>query len=117
MTEQTRPTKLAAGARIGIVNPAYWLEPERQHRATGVFEDLGYEVVPGKSASLRENQYAGSPAERAADMPLYVHEVVTAVTVSYHCSTTTSFVATPRSLSATATSQATSVLSRSNLVS
>lgn len=68
MAEQTRPTKLAAGARIGVVNPAYWLEPERQHRATGVFEDLGYEVVLGKSASLRENQYAGSPAERAADI-------------------------------------------------
>jgi len=37
-------------------------------RAVGVFEDLGYEVVMGKSTGLRENQCAGSPAERAADI-------------------------------------------------
>jgi len=66
--EQIRPGKLAAGARIGIVNPAYWLEPDRMQRAVTVFEDLGYELVLGKSTGLRENKCAGSPEERAADI-------------------------------------------------
>lgn len=68
MTKQTKPKRLTAGARIGIVNPAYWLEPERQQRAAGVFEDLGYELVLGKSTGLKKNQCAGSPEERAADI-------------------------------------------------
>lgn len=68
MTKQTKPKRLTVGARIGIVNPAYWLETERQQRAVGVFEDLGYELVLGKSTGLIKNQYAGSPEERAADI-------------------------------------------------
>jgi len=68
MTDQIKPRKLRAGARIGIVNPSYWLEEERLQRAMDVFENLGYEVVPGKSTCLRENQCAGSPEERAEDI-------------------------------------------------
>jgi len=68
MTEQTKPKRLTAGARIGVVNPAYWLEPERLQRAVGVFEDLGYEMVLGKSTGLKENKYAGSAEARAADI-------------------------------------------------
>jgi len=68
VTEQIKPKKLTSGARIGIVNPSYWLDSDRMQRAVGVFEDLGYEVVLGKSTGLRENQCAGSPAERAADI-------------------------------------------------
>ncbi len=68
MTEQTKPKRLTAGARIGIVNPAYWLEPERLQRAVGVFEDLGYDLVLGKSTGMKENQYAGSVEARAADI-------------------------------------------------
>jgi muramoyltetrapeptide carboxypeptidase len=68
MVEQTKPGRLSAGARIGIVNPAYWLEPERLQRAVGVFEDLGYELVLGRSTRLKENQYAGSAKDRAADI-------------------------------------------------
>lgn len=68
MTEQIKPQKLRPGARVGIVNPAYWLEADRLQRAVKVFEDLGYELVLGKSTSLRENQCAGSPAERAEDI-------------------------------------------------
>ena len=68
MTEQTKPERLGAGARIGVVNPAYWLEPERLQRAVRVFEELGYELVLGKSTRLQENQYAGSAAERADDI-------------------------------------------------
>jgi len=47
MTRQTKPKRLASGARIGIVNPAYWLEAERLERAVGVLENLGYELVLG----------------------------------------------------------------------
>jgi len=68
MTEQIKPGKLGPGAKIGIVSPAYWLEPERLNRAVRVFEDQGYEVILGKSTGLRENQCAGSPGERAADI-------------------------------------------------
>ena len=37
-------------------------------RAVGVFEDLGYELVMGKTTGLRKNQCAGSPGQRAADI-------------------------------------------------
>jgi len=68
MTEQIKPRKLNAGARIGVVNPAYWLEADRLQRAVEVFKELGYEMVLGKSTGLREHQCAGSPAERAEDI-------------------------------------------------
>jgi len=68
VTEQIRPKRLSKGARIGIVNPAYWLEPDRMQRAVTIFEDLGYELVLGKSTGLKENKCAGSPEERAADI-------------------------------------------------
>ncbi len=68
MAEQITPKRLSAGARIGIVNPAYWLEPERLQRAVDVFEGIGYELVLGKSTGLQENQYAGSAADRAEDI-------------------------------------------------
>jgi muramoyltetrapeptide carboxypeptidase len=63
-----RPARLHAGARIGVVCPAYWLEPERLQRATGVFENLGYQIVLGKTCQLKDNIYAGSPEARAADV-------------------------------------------------
>lgn len=68
MTELIKPPKMRPGARIGIVNPAYWLESDRLQRALKVFEELGYELVLGKSTALKENQCAGSPAERAEDV-------------------------------------------------
>lgn len=68
MTEQIRPQKLRAGARIGIVNPAYWLDEDRMERAMGVFSGLGYELVPGRSTCLKLHQCAGSAEERAADI-------------------------------------------------
>lgn len=68
MTEQIKPQKLRAGARIGVVNPAYWLEPERMQRGVGVLKDIGYDVVPGKSTGLKEHKCAGSPEERAKDI-------------------------------------------------
>jgi muramoyltetrapeptide carboxypeptidase len=63
-----KPRRLVEGATIGIVNPAYWLEPERMAHAVGVFESLGYEVKLGKSTGLKDYKCAGSPEERAADI-------------------------------------------------
>ncbi len=63
-----KPEKLKKGDRIGIVNPSYWLDTERLNRAVSVFEDLGYELFLGKSTHLRENTYAGSAHDRAADI-------------------------------------------------
>lgn len=68
MFEPIKPKRLLPGARIGIVNPAYWLEPERQQRAVSVFENAGYELVLGKSTRLRQDIYAGAPEDRAADI-------------------------------------------------
>lgn len=68
MKEQIKPRKLKTGARIGIVNPAYWLEADRLQRAVKVFEELGYEVVLGKSTGLQQHQCAGSPVQRAEDI-------------------------------------------------
>ncbi len=68
MSQQIKPPKLVPGARIGIVCPAYWLGSASLQRAVGVFTDLGYELVLGKSTSLRKCRFAGSPAQRAADI-------------------------------------------------
>jgi len=65
---QTRPRRLKHGARIGIVSPSYWLEPERLQRAVSVFEGLGYELVLGKSTGLKQDKYAGDPQARADDI-------------------------------------------------
>ena len=68
MPEQIKPKRLRAGARIGVINPSYWLEPERLQRGVNVFEELGYEVVLGKTTGLKENKCAGSAQERADDI-------------------------------------------------
>jgi muramoyltetrapeptide carboxypeptidase len=68
MAQRTRPAKLHPGARIGVVAPCYWMEDEPFRRAVGVFEGLGYEVVPGESTRLREHRFAGTPEQRAADI-------------------------------------------------
>ena len=68
MKEQIKPRKLKPGSRIGIVNPAYWLEEKRLQRAVDVLAKLGYDVVLGESTALQENQAAGPPSERAADI-------------------------------------------------
>lgn len=68
MKEQIKPQRLRAGARIGIVNPAYWLDDRRMQRAMGVLVELGYELLAGKSTCLRNDQCAGTPEQRAADI-------------------------------------------------
>lgn len=63
-----KPKRLQPGARIGVVCPAYWIEPERLDRAKGVFESLGYEIVLGSTTGLRHHKFAGTAAERADDL-------------------------------------------------
>ncbi len=63
-----RPPRLRVGARIGVVSPSYWIEPERLARAVGVFEAAGYELVLGPSVSARHHKFAGTPEERATDI-------------------------------------------------
>ena len=65
---QLKPKRLERGARIGVVSPSYWIEAERLQRAIGVFEDLGYELVPGKSTALKQYKFAGTARERAGDI-------------------------------------------------
>lgn len=65
---QLRPRRLKRGDRIGIVSPAYWIEPEKLQRAIGIFEQDGYELVLGKTTGLKTDKFAGSPAERATDI-------------------------------------------------
>jgi len=80
MTTQTKPKRLGSSARIGIVNPAYWLEAERLERAVGVFDKLGYELVLGKSTELVQDRYAGPPEERAADiMAMFTDPTIDAI--------------------------------------
>lgn len=80
MTTQLRPKRLGPGARIGIVNPAYWLEPDRRARAVEVFEELGYELVLGKSTELVQDKYAGSAEDRAADiMAMFTDPTIDAI--------------------------------------
>jgi muramoyltetrapeptide carboxypeptidase len=68
VTMQIKPKRLQPNARIGIVNPAYWLEKDRLQHAVSVFESLGYELVLGKSTGLVQDKYAGSAEARAADI-------------------------------------------------
>jgi len=80
MTHKIKPRRLTAAAKIGIVNPAYWLEAERRQRAVDVFEKLGYELVLGKSTGLVQDKYAGSAEERATDiMAMFADPTIDAI--------------------------------------
>ena len=77
---QLRPSRLRPGARIGVVSPSYWIEPERLERATGVFRQAGYELVIGKSVTARHNKFAGPPELRAEDiMAMFADETIDAI--------------------------------------
>lgn len=75
-----RPPRLRDGARIGVVSPSYWIEPERLARAIGVFENAGYEMVVGPSVGLRQDKFAGSPGARADDiMAMFADDSIEAI--------------------------------------
>ena len=77
---QIRPPRLEDGARIGVVSPSYWIDPARLERAVSVFEEQGYELVLGRSTGLKQDKFAGTPEERAADiMAMFTDDSIDAI--------------------------------------
>ena len=68
MIEQIKPRRLERGHRIGIVSPSYWMDDAQWVCAQTLFEQRGYELVPGQTQGLRDFRYAGSPEQRARDI-------------------------------------------------
>ncbi len=62
------PTPLRPGNRVGIVAPSGAFSPDRIERALSLLSNEGWIPVPGKSLYRCEGIYAGSDAERAADL-------------------------------------------------
>lgn len=63
------PPRLTAGARVALVSPAGPLRGEEDlERAIGNARRLGFDPVVGTHALAREGYFAGTDAERAADL-------------------------------------------------
>ncbi len=63
-----KPPRIKPGATLGIINPSYWLKEEFLNKTVEIWRQRGFKVKLGKSPYLRDNLYAGTPAERAADI-------------------------------------------------
>lgn len=63
-----KPLRLKPGGTIGIVNPSYWLKEEFLIKTVKIMEAHGYKIQLGKSTKLKDNLFAGTPEERAADL-------------------------------------------------
>ncbi|MFH1853240.1 MAG: LD-carboxypeptidase, partial [Candidatus Neomarinimicrobiota bacterium] len=75
-----KPTRLKPGATIGIINPSYWLKEELLDKTVKIMEKRGFKIKLGKSPLLRNNLYAGTPEERAADiMAMFADPTVDAI--------------------------------------
>ncbi len=59
---------LRQNARIALVAPAGGVLPERLEIAAQVIRTFGYEPVLGPSVALRHRYFAGTAAQRAADL-------------------------------------------------
>jgi len=80
VTVQIKPKRLRSASKIGIVNPAYWLDSEKQQRAVSLFKEMGYELIMGKSTELREHRFAGTPKQRADDlMAMFIDKSIDAI--------------------------------------
>lgn len=62
------PPFLKAGDKVGIVSPARKISAEDLQPAIQDLEAWGYEVVPGRSVYAIDHQYAGTDAQRTADL-------------------------------------------------
>ena len=62
------PQPLIDGDRIAIVSPASIIRPQTVHAAIPVLRDQGWEVVTGRNTFNRWGTYAGTDAERLADL-------------------------------------------------
>ena len=60
--------RLSPGDTIGLVAIARWVEQETIDQAVQLFTSWGLQVVIGKSLHARYHQFAGTDAERAADL-------------------------------------------------
>ncbi|MFQ6604116.1 MAG: LD-carboxypeptidase [Fidelibacterota bacterium] len=66
--EIMKPKAIHKGDTIGVVCPSKWAPEDQVYAVKQLFEEQGYRVVLGKTPFLRENQYAGTPEERARDI-------------------------------------------------
>ncbi|MBP6872913.1 MAG: LD-carboxypeptidase [Bacteroidales bacterium] len=64
----TTPPYLKKGDKIALVSPARKVTPEEISPAKKLFESWGLEVVEGENLYAAYNQFAGSDAQRTADM-------------------------------------------------
>ncbi len=62
------PQPLIAGDRVAIVSPASIIRPQTVHAAVSVLRDQGWDVVTGPNAFNRWGTFAGTDAERLADL-------------------------------------------------
>jgi len=63
-----RPKALLKGGTIGVVCPSKWAPKEELKAVQKIYESHGYKIKYGKSPFLRDNQFAGTPEERARDI-------------------------------------------------
>lgn len=63
-----KPPAIKRGATIGVVCPSKWAPEEELHPVQKFFEDRGYGIRYGRTPFLRDNQFAGTPEDRAEDI-------------------------------------------------
>lgn len=60
--------KLVKGSKIGVVAPANFIEKDELSVTVKKLEELGFQVVPGRSCTSRWHSFAGTDEVRAADI-------------------------------------------------
>src|SRR5262245_39549603 len=65
-----KPRALREGALLSVVSPASWLAPEKAAGGKAFLEERGFRVRLHDSTGFRERSFAGTPAERGADIAL-----------------------------------------------
>ncbi len=63
-----KPHSLTPNSTVGIVSPSYWIEPDITDMTVSIFKEKGYKIIQGKSVSLKDGPFSGSPQERADDI-------------------------------------------------
>ena len=69
-----QPVPLKAGDRIGLVATARAIEPSEISYALSVLNEWGYEPVLAPHLFERNNQFAGTDAQRAADLQAFLED-------------------------------------------
>ena len=63
-----KPKSLKPKSSIGIVSPSSWMDEVAMKTAISVFENKGYKVVLSKHINHKQDSFAGTPEQRAADI-------------------------------------------------